>query len=81
MHRNVTLYTALLASLSPHPTTERHGLFTWFASAISILKAIHFNSTNAIHNIVTNSTHLGVLYEGRKEGRKTPYVMTTSFRP
>ena len=71
MYRNVTLHIALLASpappLPPRPTSERQGLFTWFASAISIFRVIHFKNTNVIHNFVTNSIHLGVLYAVKKE--------------
>jgi hypothetical protein len=70
MYRNVTPHTALLVSpalpLPPYPS-ERLGQYTWFASAISIIGVIHFNSTNGIHNIVTNSIHLGVLYEAKKK--------------
>ena len=39
----------------------------WFASAVGIFKVIHCNNTNAIHNIVTNNIHLGVLFEVKKE--------------
>lgn len=62
MYRNVTLHTSLIASpalpLPPYPISEGHGLFTLFASAMSIFRVIHFNSTKVIHNIVTNRRFL-----------------------